>query len=65
MGLTKFIFVHYYLIGNSFKSNLEEINYKNMCIFKILNLGIHVKVMVNRLYKIDHNYFTLGIIYMI
>jgi hypothetical protein len=30
-----------------------------------LNLGIHVKVMVIRLYKITHNYFMLRIIDMI
>jgi hypothetical protein len=34
VGLTKSIFVHYCLVENSKKSNLEVINYKNPCNIK-------------------------------
>jgi hypothetical protein len=34
VGLTKYLFVHYYFVENFKKSNLEVINYKNPCNIK-------------------------------
>jgi hypothetical protein len=39
VGLTKYLCVHYCLVENSKKSNLEEFNYKNLYNIKSLNFA--------------------------
>jgi hypothetical protein len=58
--------MHYFLVDKSKQSNLEVFNYKKKLMHgHTLNIVMHVHIMFISLYKIDHIYILLRIIYML